>query len=194
MGQVQIDKQSMVELAQLVSEAVVTTLEQRGLIGKPSANANPKTEKTAYQKTEQLLYNYNGFKRIVAERMQEIEDLRKYGVPQTCGAGGERVQNGNLPQGIVLPEESVEAAVRNVQASVEGTVQAISLIDKCMAALRNDPYYKILEMRYFEGRTQEDIALDFGCSQQTISNNKSRLVRELAMRIFPNQTVDEMLK
>ena len=125
--------------------------------------------------------------------MQEIEDLRKYGVPQTCGAGGERVQNGNLPQGIVLPEESVESAVRTVERSVEGTVQAIALINKCMAALANDPYYKILELRYFEGHTQEDIALEFGCSQVTISNNKNRLVRELAMRLFPNQVVDEML-
>lgn len=188
----QIDKQSMVELAELVATSVVTALEKKGIVG--SAQSKPKVaEKSAYAKTEALLYNYMGFKKIVAERNQEIEELRKYGVPQTCGAGGERVQNGNLPQGIVLPEESVENAVRNVQQSVEGTVHAITLIDKCMAALKNDPYYKILEMRYFEGRTQEDIALEYGCTQQTISNNKSRLVRELSMRLFPNQVVDEML-
>ena len=151
-------------------------------------------EKSAYAKTEALLYSYNGFKRIVQERMREIEELRLYGVPQTCGAGGERVHNGNLPQGIVLPEESVENAVRTVEASVQGTVQVISLIDKCMAALKNDPYYAILEMRYFEGRTQEDIALELNCSQVTISNNKSRLVRELAMRIFPDQVISEFMK
>ena len=96
--------------------------------------------------------------------------------------------------GLVLEEESVEAAVRTVERSVQGTVQAIALIDKCMAALKDDPYYEILEMRYFEGRTQEDIALYFGCSQVTISNNKNRLVRELAMRLFPNQVIDEYMK
>ena len=165
----QIDKQSMLEMAEIVASAVVTALEKKNIVGTQSANV--KTEKTAYQKTEQLLYNYMGFKKIVNERMLEIEELRRFGVPQTCGAGGERVQNGNLPHGIVLPEESVESAVRNVQASVEGTVQAIALIDKCMLALRNDPYYRILELRYFEGRTQEDIALEFKCTQQTISNN-----------------------
>lgn len=185
----QIEKSEMVEFAELVAQAVVKAL------GGKSVSANPKTEKTAYQKTEQLLYNYNGFKRIVAERLQEIEDIKRYGVPQKSAmSGGERVQNGNLPHGIVLPEESVENAVRTVQASVEGTVQAIALIDKCMAALKSDPYYRILELRYFEGRTQEDIALEYGVSQVTISNNKSRLVRELAMRIFPSQSIEEMLK
>lgn len=180
------------ELASLIATTVVTVLEQKGLVGSPQPK---KSERTAYQKTEQLLFNYNGFKRIVAEREQEIADIRKYGVPQKSGGamGGERVQSSRNVQGIVLPEESVEAAVRTVQASVEGTVQAIALIDKCMAALKSDPYYKILEMRYFEGRTQEDIAVEFNCSQVTISKNKSRLVKELAMRLFPNQVIDEYL-
>lgn len=151
-------------------------------------------EKTAYQKCEQLLYNYRGFKRIVEERMQEIEEIRKHGVPKKCGGVTEYVQKGGMPHGLVLEEESVEGAVQRIMCSVEGTVQVITLIDKCMAALKNDPYYRILEMRYFEGRTQEDIAFEFGCSQVTISNNKNRLVRELAMRLFPNQMIDEMMK
>jgi len=187
----QLDNITMVKLADMVAIAVVNALEEKNVIGKAS---NKKGEKTAYQKTEQLLYNYRGFQRIVEERMKEIEELRVHGVPQKCGAVGERVQNGNLPQGIVLPEESVENAVRTVEDSVQGTVQAIALIDKCMAALQGDPYYRILEMRYFEGRTQEDIALVYGVSQVTISNNKSRLVKELAMRLFPNQVVHEMLQ
>lgn len=182
----QIEKSTMVEFAEIVANAVVKALEGK------TASANSKTEKTAYQRTEQLLYNYLGFKRIVAERMQEIDDLRKYGVPKNC-AVTEYVQKGGLPHGLVLEEESVEDAVRNVQRSVEGTVQAIALIDKCMAALRTDPYYSILEMRYFEGRTQEDIAATLGCNQTTVARNKSRLVKELAMRLFPDQVTQEMM-
>ena len=191
---VEISKQSMAELAEIVSKAVVATLKENGLIGKVDNPAPVKKEKTAYQQTEQLLFNYRGFKKIVAEREQEIADLRKYGVPgKSSMSGGERVQTSRTNVGIVLPEDAVEDAVRTVERSVEGTVQAIALIDKCMAALKSDPYYKILEMRYFEGRTQEDIALEFNCSQVTISKNKSRLVRELAIRLFPNKVIDEMM-
>lgn len=187
----QIEKQEMVEFANLVATAVVNALEK---VEKPTVvSANKKPEKSAYQKTEQLLYNYNGFKKIVQERMDEIADIRKYGVPQKCGAVGERVQGGNVQKGIVLPEESVEAAVRNVEASVQGTVQAIALIDKCMGALKNDPYYKVLEMRYFDGRTLEDIGVYLKCDHTTISRNKSRLVKELSMRLFPDEVMNEYM-
>jgi DNA-directed RNA polymerase specialized sigma subunit len=184
------------QLQEMIESAVengvkrlIQALKSEGLITKPS-----KSEQSAYQKTETLLYNYPSFKRIVDERMQEIEELRKFGVPSKSGSIMEYSAHGGTPQGIVLEEESVEAAVRNVQASVQGTVQVIALIDKCMAALKNDPYYRILEMRYFEGRTQEDIAITLKCAQQTISKNKNRLVRELSIRLFPNQVADEMIK
>ena len=87
----------------------------------------------------------------------------------------------------------MEAAVRSVEESVHDIVQAIELIDNCMASLSSDPYYDILEMRYFEGRTQEDIADYYKCSQVTISKNKSRLVKELALKLFPNQVIKEMM-
>ena len=189
----QIDKQFITEFAEIVAQSVVKALNCQNHQNSNIGKQQPKQEKSAYAKTETLLYNYVGFQKIVEERKLEIEEIRKYGVPQTCGAGGERVQNGNLPHGIVLPEESVEAAVCRIERSVQGTVEAIALIDKCMAALNNDPYYRVLELRYFEGRTQEDIATLFGCSQVTISNNKNRLVRELSMRLFPNQVIQELM-
>ena len=185
-----VERGQMLELAKIVAEAVVTALKSSGT----TTESTPKQQKTAYQKTEALLFNYRNFKKIVEERMGEIEDIRKHGVPAKFGNVEERVQTSHTVHGIVLPEESVENAVRTVEGSVQGTVQAIALIDKSMAALRSDPYYKILEMLYFEGRTQEDIALEFGCSQFTISTNKTRLVKELAMRLFPNQVIEEMMQ
>ena len=184
----QIEKSELEQIINLVVQNTIKVLEDKNLLKPQSAN-----EKTAYQKTEQLLYNYRGFCRIIQESQQEIEDLRKYGVPGTCGGVKEYTNKGGMPQGLVLDEERVEAAVRNVQERVQGTVQAIALIDKSMAALKSDPYYRILEMRYFEGRTQEDIAIEFKCERTTIGRNKTRLVKELAMRLFPDQSMNEML-
>jgi RNA polymerase sigma factor (sigma-70 family) len=186
-------KKSVEEIAEIVAEIVIKALEKRGMFDKATSKGG-RSEKTAYQKTEQLLFNYNGFKRIVKERMEEIENLRKYGVPSKSVDIVQYTPGSGTVQGTVLPEESVEAAVHTVQESIVDTVHAIDLVDKCMSALKGDPYYEILEMRYFEGRTQEDIAVHFGVSQVTISNNKSRLVRELSMRLFPNQAVTEMLE
>lgn len=200
---VTIDKECMVELASLVAQSVVEALEKKNIIGNTintinnnvvGANAKPKTEKTAYQKTEQLLYNYRGFQKIVQERLDEIEEIKKYGVPKSCGAVGERVQGGALPGGIVLPEESVEQAVHRIHCAIESTVRVIALVDRSMDILKNDPYYKILEMRYFEGRTLEDIAAYFNCDSSTVSRNRSRLVKELSLRLFPDDVVNEYMK
>lgn len=187
-----MDNEKLTELIQKVVNDTVTALIDKHVLGTPHRSDRP--ERTAYQQTEQLLYNYNGFKKIVAERMEEIEDIRKHGVPkksksitQFCGTGG------NTNCGTITEEESVESAVQAIMYSVQGTVQAISLIDKCMKALSHDPYYKILEMRYLEGRTQEDIALEFNCTQQNISYHRSRLVKELAMRLFPDKVINEYM-
>lgn len=201
-----MEKRQMIELAEIVSKAVVTALKDNGLVGngnvtntinlgKTDIPAPARSGKTAYQKTEQLLFAYCGFKKIVEERKQEIADLRRYGVPVkvTSTVGGERVQSSRGNVGIVLPEDAVEDAVRNVEASVQDTVQALALIDKCMASLKNDQYYEILPMRYFEGRTLEDIGVYFGVDHTTISRNRSRLVKELAMRLFPDEVINEYM-
>ena len=191
-----LTKKDMLEFAEIVATSVVTALKREGIINNTTnvVNQPNRPVKTAYQKTEQLLYNYLGFKKIIAERQQEMEDIRKYGAPQkSSSAMGDKVQTTRIVHGLMLPEESVEAAVHTVERSVQGTVQAVALIDKCMAALKYDQYYKVLEMFYFDGRTQEDIAVEFGCNQATIARNKSRLVRELAMRIFPDQVAQEMM-
>ena len=184
----QIEKQ---DLENIIRDVVKATVLELGL-GKQNNAKSLKSERSAYQKTEQLLYNYMGFKRIVEEKKQEIADLRKYGVPRKGSAVVQYGGNSGSVHGLVLEEERVEDAVHTVQESVHGTVQAIALIDKCMATLKNDPYYDILVMRYFKGRTQEDIAAELKCSQVTVSKNKARLVKELSMRLFPDQAMEEM--
>ena len=58
-----LTKQDMLELAQMISTSVVTALKEHHLIG--NAPVETKKEKSAYQKTEILLYNYNNLKKIV---------------------------------------------------------------------------------------------------------------------------------
>lgn len=179
-------KESMFDkLATIIAEKVVEILKKSNLVKDNS--------KTAYQKTEQLLYNYQNFKKIIAKRELEIETIKKYGVPQrSTSIVGFSSKSSKTP-GMILEADAVECAVQTVQANMYDTVQAVSLIDKAMESLKNDPYYKIIEMVYFEGRTQEEIADYFGVTQVTISKNKSKLVKQLAIEIFPNQAVLEML-
>lgn len=190
-----IDKTEMLELAELIASSVVTALKKENLVGNAaSANEKPeKAEKTAYQKTEQLLYNYMNFKKIIAERMAEIEEIKQFGVRKDMSVQ-EYVQKGGMPHGLVLEEESVEAAVRRINTLIRPVVETIKLLDGSMSKLKSDPYYCILELRYFEGRTQEYIALKLNCTQAAVSQNKNRLVRELSMWLFPSEVITEFMK
>lgn len=193
------NREELTDIIKTVVEATVNTLVDRGLLGKASASASASSkvqmkEKSAYSQTEALLFNYNNFRKIIQQKEREIEDIRKYGV---CESGSAVIQyGGNVggkPRGIVLDEERVEDAIRIVQKSMETTVQALAMIDKNMAALKSDPYYRILEMRYFEERTQEDIAVEFNCTQQNIAYHKRRLVKELSIKLFPDKVIGEYI-
>lgn len=191
-----ITKEEMLEISELVANSVVKALKDAGLVGTASANRKAKsTEKSAFQKTEQLLFNYKKFHQIVEDKKLEIEELQQFGVPgKSAMSGGERVQSSRSEFGIVLPAESVENAVQKIHCAIQTTVQGIAMIDKALAAVKNDPYYEIIEMRYFEGRTLEDIGVYFNCDHSTISRNKSRLVKDLAMRLFPDEVIAEYMK
>lgn len=217
--EMQITRQELVDIVQTTVDATIRRLLDAGVIGasassanasasasanatgkrkrgrpKQDASASASRERSAYAQTEALLFNYNNFKKIIAEKEQEIADIYRYGV---SGGGSAIVQYSKESKGyngIVLTDEQIEAAVTKVRKSIEQTVEAVEQIDKCLLMLSKDPYYRILEMRYFEGRTQEDIAVEFGCTQSTISDNKNRLVRELSIKLFPDKVVAELTK
>ena len=189
------------ELEHIIGRAVDNAfkrLMRRGVLPNASVTANaqkPMKEKTPYQKTESLLFNYLGFKKIIREKEQEIEDLRTYGVPECGGAVVQyRGDTGGKPRGIVLDEEKIEAAVQTVEKTMEAPRQAIELVEKGLKEIANDPYYKVVEMQYFEGRTQEDIGLEFKCTQPNIAYHRRRLVGRVALVIFPDKVASENIE
>lgn len=193
----EINKQELTEIIQTVVDTTIKGLVDRGLVGTQSASSTkkpPMKERSAYSQTEALLYHYNGFKKVIRQKEADIEYVKQYGPWE--GSSGVKQYGGNtggLPRGIVLDEERVETAVRKIRESMEDTVQAIAMIDKAMASVQRDPYYKILEMLYFEGRTQEDIAVAFQCTQPNVTYHKRRLIRELSIIMFPDKVAKEMM-
>lgn len=183
--QVQIEKQ---DLENIIKETVKSTILELG-IGK----VQHKDERSAFQKTELLLWNYKSFKRVIKEKEEQISDLRKYGVPHKGGAVHSYSSASDV-HGLSTVEETVENAVHTVQKSVQDIMDAINKIDAAMNSIRTDEFYPILELRYFNGMSQSDIAKALNCTQQNISYHKNRLVRELSIRIFPNDVAKELLQ
>ena len=200
----QIDEKNLASIIQTIVDTTIKGLVDRGLLGNKrsasskSASASselkvPK-EKSAYSQTEALLFNYRNFQKLLREKEREIEEIRQYGVLENGSAIKQYNGNGGYrPLGIILEEERIEREVKKIEDSMEKVREAISLVDKAMESVKFDPYYKILEMRYFEGRTQEDIAVEFNCTQPNINYHKRRLIQEISINLFPDKVVAEYL-
>lgn len=125
------------DINKIIEETVNLTITKLKLSGLMKDN-----RPTAYQKTEEILKNYNDF-------------LKGYS------------QN-------------------------ELSNKFVDIIDQALNDIRDDPYYDIIPMIYFEGQTREKIAEYFDTSVRTITRNKTRLINRLKILIFSDEVIYEL--
>ena len=131
----QIEKQ---QLADIITSVVKATILELG-IGKVES----KQEKSAYQKTELLLYNYTNFQRVIKEKLEQIAEIKKYGVPKRGEAVHSYTSGGSDVNGLTTEDESIENAVHALEQSITEVQAALNRIDLAMQCINNDPWYKI---------------------------------------------------
>ena len=68
----------------------------------------------------------------------------------------------------------------------------IELIDSALDNLKDDSYYEIIPMIYFEGMTREQVAEYFDTTTTTISRHKTRLINQLTPILFSDETIIEL--
>ena len=149
-------------------------------------------KKNAFQKTEQLLYNYCDFKDVIKQKRSMIADLQKYGLPKksksiTSFSGDEGMRE------IKTEQEQIDEYIESIENSMRLTIRCVSVIDAALGSVGNDPYYQVLVMRYFRKINLEDIAEYYGKDVSTISRNKNRLVNQIKIKIFPDESINEIM-
>lgn len=77
--------------------------------------------------------------------------------------------------------------------SEDGTAKKfVDIIDKALNELKDDFYYDIIPMTYFEGCSREEVADFFDTTVTTISRNKRRLIDKLKLFIFADDVIYEL--
>lgn len=124
-----------IDIKQIINDTVNMTVLKLKMAGLMKDD-----RKTAYQKTEELLENYNAFK----------ESDQPY------------------------------------------TIKLVATIDKALYSIKDDIYYEIIPLRYFENETREFIAEYFNTTVTTISRNKTRLINKLKVQLFSDDVIYEI--
>lgn len=144
-------------------------------------------KQTAFQKTEQLLYNYMNFKQVIADKQKAIEQIKQEGIQKRSKS----IVNftGNYQLDTRNDFEKAEEQIEALENSIMITKRYIEIIDAALDMLKDDHYFDIIRMKYFEGKTREEIAEHFDVDVSTISRNKNRLINLLQIRLFSDEVI-----
>lgn len=72
------------------------------------------------------------------------------------------------------------------------TREFVRLIDDILAGISDDPYFDIIRLKYFEGKTHEEIAEYFNVQPAAISKQRKRLINRLRGVIFSDGFISEL--
>lgn len=89
--------------------------------------------------------------------------------------------------------ELAEKKIEEIEASIDKMIEYLDLIDEALEKISNDDYFDIIRMKYFEGKTHEEIAEYLNVDVSTVSRNKKRLINKLAIYLFPDDSMIEFL-
>lgn len=148
---------------------------------------------SAYQKTERILFKYNDFKQVIQDRKEEIESIKAYGLPKTSGSIIPMPQDTGFKE-VKREADKEEEVIKALERSIINTKKIVRFVDISLKSIKKDPYFKIIELYYFQGKTPTEIADDFNCDASTINRNKSRLVNKLSIYLFSDDVVNEMYR
>ena len=145
---------------------------------------------TPFQKTEKVLSKLTFLKGAIDIKENMISDLQNGGKLESKKYVGVNVQSSKK----YLSEiEKIENRIEKLQGEIDRIRNLVNSIDLALATIRDDKYFKIIEMKYFEDLTIEYIAEKLDINERTVRRNKNELVRKLEILIFSDEVIKNIL-
>ena len=178
------------ELLTLIDHTVKKAVEN-SILELKRQNLIVEGKQSPFQKTETLLFNVNNFKAVIKAKEEEIKELNQYGLRKKSTSITSFSGNTGLIE-VKSDAEKIEEKIEMIEFSISTTRSFIRIIDDAVASLKNDPYYDLIRLRYFEGCSQEEIAEYFNCDVRTIRRNKNRLINLLQIQLFSDEVIRQI--
>ena len=72
------------------------------------------------------------------------------------------------------------------------TPKFVAMIDNALQGVADDPYFQIIELKYFNGWTHEQIAEYFDVQPAAISKQRTKLINRIRAGIFSEDFISEL--
>lgn len=142
-----------------------------------------------FRRVELLLLSYNKLKSAVKQKDEDIEYIKKNGLPQKSGS----IVIYQTGGGNISSEERYVQLIEKYKLEKIETEREIKRIDNALNKIKKDKYYKIMELKYLNAQdkvTDEQIAEILEKDQSTITRNRKRLINSIKIILFPESIKD----
>ena len=89
--------------------------------------------------------------------------------------------------------EKVENKIEKLQEEIARIENVVNMVERALDTIKNDKYYKIIEMKYFDDMTFEYIAENLDISERTAKRHKNYMIRQLQLIIFSDDVLKSIL-
>lgn len=145
-----------------------------------------------YAKTESLLYNLPMLKNAVQERREQIKEIEQYGLRHGSKSFTVFIPN----KGMVDTKNEYEKELDKIE-QLQGVIceleSRIAQIEKAVATVKDNPYFSIIEMKYFKKKTVAEIAEKLQISDTTVKRQKNKMLESIKFSLFNDLILEEMI-
>ena len=146
-------------------------------VAKDLMGGGKKKAKDLSKLTKKRLYAYPLLKKNVERYKADIEDIKRedFGRSKSIVAFVSRAVNHDKPD----LEEIRAAKIRETEKKIARDEEEIREIDAALDAIRDDEYFAIIGMMFFDKKSQEEIADTLHCGYATVWRQAGRLLNAM---------------
>lgn len=133
-----------------------------------------------FKATEKRLYAYPVLQAKKKDDEETLEEISKYGLHERSKSITRFIKSGVR----LTPEEIRAAVIIDLEAAIAADQHELSRIERAMEQIADDEYRDIVRYKYFEQKTDEEIADLMHCAPRTVRTHKSRLVGRLSVFLY----------
>lgn len=148
---------------------------------KSAVSLGKKIERNTYKQTEKRLYAYPVLKKNIERYKKDIEDVNQEEFSRSkdiafyaAGAGTEKPDI----------EEIRKAKIFVIEQKIARDREEIKEIEAALDEIRNDEYFEIIPLHYFQKVDQETITKRVYCDKVTVWRNRKRLLNIINICLF----------
>lgn len=148
--------------------------------------------KSIYSKTESLLYNLPQLKKAAQERREQIREIEKYGIHKASKSITMFIPNSGQVD-TISEYEKKENKIEQLHGIISELESRIAQIEAAIDTVKDDPYFPIIKMRYFDKKTNEQIAKRLKCDEGTVKRHKNKMLESIRFSLFRDVILEEMI-